>query len=386
MLKDITFNRHYILNKLREKKHRITFRKKYRPMQEAIDRFKKCDSGSKKPSAQIRKEINLCKKYWGCYPLHYFRYNLYRKDRSLSEAELLNYVPEFFFYELFLPWHNPKQYKILLADKIITEQFFRSLSIPQPHTICKLINSDIYSEELDKINFKVIAQKINDINCSKIFAKPADGHGGHGIYIFKKDAKGQYKTKDNDIFDEDFLNIVGSKNNYIIQSGIDQDPEMSRLYPHSVNTFRILTENKKGTVRIVDPVFFRVGRSGAEVDNFDQGGLLLTINVDTGTMSDHAISSHGEHLKSHPDTEILFKGRKVSKWKEIKASIMKFATKLPQFTYIGWDISLSKNGPTVLEANAGTGLDGLQLLSGGLRIVFKIDDPTYYWKNKVKRI
>ena len=46
--------------------------------------------------------------------------------------------------------------------------------------------------------------------------------------------------------------MLSRKNHdYIIQAGIVQDPEISRIYPESVNTCRIITENKNGTARIV---------------------------------------------------------------------------------------------------------------------------------------
>ncbi|GAI52270.1 unnamed protein product, partial [marine sediment metagenome] len=127
-------------------------------MAQAMRRYKKCDN--KKPKSRIRKEMNLCKKFWGCYPLHYYRYDLYRKDKELSESKLLNYIPEFFFYRLFLPFYDSEKYKILLTDKIITEQFFRSLSIPQPHTICKLINNHIYTSELVEISYNDVEQEL----------------------------------------------------------------------------------------------------------------------------------------------------------------------------------------------------------------------------------
>ena len=68
---------------------------------------------------------------------------------------------------------------------------------------------------------------------------------------------------------------------------------MKKIYPHSVNTFRFLTEHKNENVRILSPVFFRVGRNGNQVDNFDQDGLLTTIEADTGEMGDCIL--HHDH-------------------------------------------------------------------------------------------
>jgi len=374
----------YLFLRLKEIEHRLTYEKSYKRMVQAMERFKKCDD--KKPRSQINKEMKLCKKFWGCYPLHYYRYNLYRRDKDLSEKELLNYIPEFFFYELFLPFYDSKKYKILLEDKIITEQFFRSLAIPQAHTICKLINNQIYTSELEGKDFNTIEQELADRKYQKIFVKPAEGRGGHGIYIFNRNDKGHYLTRDSDIFNEKFLKKIGTKFDYIVQPGVSHDSEISKIYPHSVNTFRINTENKNGAVRILCPIFFRFGRNGNQVDNFDLGGLLLTIEVDTGKLGDYATSMQFEYFERHPDTNFPFRGHKISRWKEVKQFVVECAKKMPQFTYLGWDIALTLTGPLVIEANLGTGLDGLQIHSGGLREMFGIDDPKYYWKNMGKRI
>lgn len=373
----------YLARRLREVKHRLTYKKSYKRMAQAMERFKK--SSNKKPKSQMKEEINLCKKFWGCYPLHYYRYDLYKKDKQLSEHELLNYIPEFFFYNLFLLFYDSNKYEILLTDKIITEQLFRSLAIPQPHTICKLIDNYIYTNELVTIQYHNISQHLMDKKYQKIFVKPVDGQGGYGIYIFHRNSNGQYVTEGNDVFNEEFLNKIGAKNDYIIQAGIEQDPEISKIYPHSVNTFRIATENRNQEIRMLCSTL-RIGRGGNQVDNSAQDGIILKIDVDTGKMGDYASSEQCGYFEKHPDTKFVFKGFKISKWNKIKRFTMESAKKLPQFTYLGWDIALSKEGPLAIETNLGFGLDHYQAVLGGLREIFQINDPQFYWRNKGRRI
>jgi hypothetical protein len=58
---------------------------------------------------------------------------------------------------------------------------------------------------------------------------------------------------------------------------------------------------------------------------------------------------------------------------------------LPQFTYLGWDIALTKEGPLAIETNLGFGLDLYQVSLGGLREAFGIENPKFYWKNRGER-
>ena len=368
--------------KLAEITHRITYKYRDEKMTQAIERFKKCDN--KKPKSQIKKEMAVCKKFWGCHPLHYYRYNLYKKDKNLSESDLLDYIPEFFFYYLFLPFYNPKKYKKLLEDKNFAEQLLSSQNIPQPYTLCKLINNRIYNNRLIEIKFNNIVQDLSEKKCEKIFVKPLTGRGGHGIYIFNKNYNGQYLTKDCEIFNKHSLKKIGKKDDYIVQVGIEQDKVMSALYPHSVNTIKINTENKKGNVRIINAVL-RCGRSGAQVDNADQGGIFFRIEIDTGKTGYYATSMQGKYFEKHPDTNITFNRFRIPKWKEIKEFVIECTKKIPQPAYLGWDIALTKNGPIVLEVNYGPfSLDGLQICYGGVRKIFGIDNPEFYWKNKGK--
>ena len=365
-----------------EIRHRFAYEKSYERMSQAMRRFKECST--KKPKSQIRKEMKLCKNFWGCYPLHYFRYDLYTRDRQLSERELLNYIPEFFFYSLFLPFYDSEKYEILLADKIIMEHFFRSLGIPYPHTICKLINNHLYTNSLVAISHSDVEQELREKVYQRIFLKPADGQGGHGIYIFNKNDRGQYATKDNDVLSEEFLNKIGAQNDYIVQSGLEQDPEISKIYPHSVNTFRIATENKSGNVRILCATL-RFGRGGNQVDNGSQDGLFVKIDLETGQMGRYAASHQCEYFEKHPDTNFVFKGHKILNWNEIKKFTAENAKKLAQFTYLGWDVALTKGIPLAIETNLKFGLDHYQFALGGLREIFRISNPRFYWKNGGER-
>jgi len=350
-------------------------------MLQAMRRFKKCNN--KKPGSQIRKEVNLCKTFWGCYPLHYFRYDLYRRDRQFSDRELLNYIPEFFFYSLFLPFYDSKKYEILLADKIIMELFFTSLAIPQPRTICKLINNRIYISQLIQTSYKHVKEDLAEKEYRKVFVKPANGQGGYGTYVFSRSDRGQYITEAGDILNDEFLNEIGVKNDWIIQPGIEQDPEISNIYPNSVNTCRIVTESKNGNSRVAC-CELRIGKDGNQMDNFCQGGIAVQIDANRGKLGDYAISEQCEYFEKHPDTNFVFKGYKILNWNKVKEFTIKCAKKMPQFAYLGWDIVLTKNGPIVMETHLYFGLDGIQIVSGGLRETFRISDPQFYWKNRGK--
>ena len=369
----------YLGFKLRQFKHRLIFKYKYPRMKSASIRYKYCKD--KKFVSKIREEIAICRDYWGCYPLHYFRYDLYKIGKELAKEELINYIPEFFFYNLFLPYYDKDKYSILLGDKNILEQLFRSVNIKQPSTICKIVNSKIYTSDMMEKQFDEINLELTEKRYKKIFVKPVDGEGGHGIMIFHLNENNEYTDNNQVKFNETFLLNIGKENNYIIQKGIMQDESITKIYPNAVNTFRIATENIKGKVRLVCSVL-RIGREGKEVDNASQDGIVLGIDSNNGKCREYAVTEEGEIFYEHPDTKFIFKNHKINNWSTIKNFTIECALKLPEFVYLGWDIALTKEGPIAIEANLGFGLDLYQIALGGLKEAFEINDPNKYWGNR----
>jgi len=368
----------YVGLKILEFKYRFYFKKQYDLMSHAVERFKSCKS--KKPRKQIKREMRVCKDYWKCYPLHYIRYELYKKDKVLSENELINYIPEFFFYNIFLPFFNMDEFGFIVNDKIRTENYFKSLNIAQPLTIAKLINKQLYTSDLRIADFNSINKELHNNNYKKIFIKPAKGRGGYGIDIFHRNLNDEYLTEDNLLFTKEFLLQIGEKDNYIIQPGLKQSPKISRIYPFSLNTFRIVTERKDNSTRIICATL-RIGINNCQLDNVSQGGVRVVIDINKCILGDLATNRICEVFYKHPNTNFIFKGYKISDWQSIKNFTIENAAKIPYFIYIGWDIALTLDGPVAIEANLDFGLDHFQVPIGGLREYFKIDNPDFYWRN-----
>lgn len=348
----------------------------------AMMRFDSCEN-KKKPS-QIKAEIQTYKKFWKCYPYEFFLCDLYREENAVTTTELINYIPSFFWFYLYLPHHTSYKYRMITDNKIVSEHFFRSAEISQPDTLCTIVNGNLYSPHMGLWTYDLVKDELRQKNYEKIFIKPAEGGGSKGIFVFHKNDEGDYITSKNILFDRIFLSSIGKAHDYILQPGIVQDPQISKMYPESVNTFRIITENKNGEIRVVCAML-RIGRGKNEVDNASAGGVFIKIDINSGKLSPYAMSYDGEKFPEHPDTHFIFQQVKISRWNEILKFAEKSAGKLPFFTHLAWDIAITVNGPVAIEANLGPGIGGLQISHGGLRELFGIDDPGYYWKNPGNR-
>ncbi|MBG0788306.1 MAG: hypothetical protein H0S79_24720 [Anaerolineaceae bacterium] len=366
--------------KFAEFRHRFSYQKAYYRMKAGMERYRACEN--KKPAALIRKEIRLAHKFWGCYPLFYYRHNLYRTDQHLSEEELLNFIPAFFFHRLLMaPYYNNK-YRHLVDNKNISSWLYQGLAIPHAQTIAQLINGRAYDPGMKPIPLATLLDQINQTEAESIFIKPSDGIGGRDILKATQSDQG-FRLPDGEQLSEKFFTGLMEKRNYIIQAGLQQAAALNEIYPDSINTFRIITENLSGQPRLV-AALLRIGQSNSYVDNFTQGGIALGIDLASGQALEQGSFETAEKITHHPDTRYRFADFTVPNWPALASFVLECCQKLSFFPHLGWDIALTDKGPLVIEQNIDIGPDLPQMALGGLRLAYNIDDPMAYWRQSSK--
>ena len=204
----------------------------------------------------------------------------------------------------------------------------------------------------------------------KIFmAKPIDGGCGHGIE--------KINTEEYNSLDEVYEHINKDGTNFELEELIVQHPEVSKVYPGSINTVRVVTivttkegksiltvpEEERKNVELVPHVictYFRIG-NGKFVDNFNSGGMVAPVDENTGVVSQVAIDKQKNVYEVHPQTGNKIKGFKFPYWEEA-LNMCKEATKvIPEMGYVGWDVCFTPNGPVFVEGNEFPGHDIYQL-------------------------
>lgn len=175
------------------------------------------------------------------------------------------------------------------------------------------------------------------------FAKPYIGESGKGI---EKIRVSDFKTT------EELYEYVTSKekNFGVIEEVIEQHPEVSKLYPHALNCLRVVTLVANGEAHILYAVF-KTGNNGKFVDNLENGGLACHCDLDKGVITGRGHTSALVCYDEHPATGVRFEGFKIPYSEEIKALVKKAALVVPNFSYVGWDVCITPNGPALVEGN-----------------------------------
>ena len=251
---------------------------------------------------------------------------------------------------------NTKKYRKILDKKNLTHQVFG-----------KYYKRDLICIK-DEKEFNKFEEFVS--NNKKFILKPLAGHSGDGIEIIN--------SKDFDSA-QDLYNYALEKAPFVAEELIVQDKGLGCFHENSVNTIRVVTFYYKNDVSILW-TFLRTGQGDSNVDNMGASGLGALINPETGVVMTDGFDWHNKKTKVHPDSNIKFKGYKIPKWNELLDMVKELASELSEMHCVGWDLSLTKKGWVLVEANARPQTVAVQTFSGkGYRPVY---DNMY---NLVKR-
>lgn len=180
----------------------------------------------------------------------------------------------------------------------------------------------------------------------KIVVKPLSESCGKGVEILNvtnKNAK------------EIYTNLLETKR-YLVEEVASQCKELASLHKTSINTIRMVTLKEE-----IVAAFLRIGSDNNIVDNFNHGGLVVPINIETGVIDYLAIDKKGNLYENHPISKKPIVGFQIPKWKKIKSFVKEAAKEIPEMGYVGWDVSLGEKGPFLIEGNEFPGHDLYQL-------------------------
>ena len=198
----------------------------------------------------------------------------------------------------------------------------------------------------------------------KLAIKPANGSGGGGIMIIKKDKNGHWTSGGKPISEQSIcahmariimgMYAFGSKDQVLIEQCIEPHPFFHEIFPAGVPDFRVILLHNKAVMSMLR---MPTERSDGKA-NLHQGGLGIGIDMQGGSLKE-AYDGYS-YFECHPDNGHAILGKAIPMWEDILALSVKTSAAFP-LDYLGVDIVLDKTlGPMVLEINVRPGL-GIQL-------------------------
>lgn len=281
----------------------------------------------KKLRRDIEKEIIKCYLLNHTLPVEFFQYHLYKKNLMERECWLSDYERWSILHERF---------KQSIHDEINEKISFYQLA------------KDFFKRDVCEVSASTSSEDFVDFTSRHpdIFVKPMEGFYGQQTYklhVSDKDEAHQVWKK------------LADHGKWIVEELIVQDDAMAAWNESSVNTVRLPSFiTADGAHKILVPII-RTGAKDQIVDNTSGGGYYASIDVETGTIIDHALDKQGQIVKEHPGSGMTFKGWQVPRWKELLDVCERLHRSLPPYhRYIAFDFALSKTaGWVVIEANWG---------------------------------
>jgi hypothetical protein len=373
---------YYFWKKLSEKQTR----KRYKAIffKHDFERFANC--ANPKPANRMKQEIKALHQYWGCYPFQYYRFDFYKQDCPHSVEEMKKYVPLYFLHHLYFPL-SYKDYGVLCEDKLMTYALLKAYEVPQPRLLFCFDHNTFFDGANNPVSDTDVDALINASAAATLFVKPRFGSEGKGIVVYNKKG-GVFTDEKGSVLDHAFFKTSGAKSTqgrdasgfYIVQEGLVQHDELSRIYPQAVNTYRIITECRNGEARILYCVV-RMGSGGRQIDNASAGGIFVRVDLETGTLYKSAQAFDQSTCTVHPDTGFRFEGVKMESWEQTKAFTIAAARKLREIRYLGWDIAFTTSGPSVIEFNNKPDMAGIQDSYGGIRDDLQINPKDWWYQS-----
>lgn len=278
------------------------------------------------------------KKHLGREVPTYWHQYLYSRNGIYSEK----YIPASVYVTSIIYRLNDLQYCPAYVDKGFYDTLFPDVN--RPKTFIKNVNG-FYYDDKNPISKAEAIDRCS--NLKEAIIKPSVfGTWGEGVKLFHTE-NGIIPDMDmsiNDLFAQ-------YKKGFIVQSKLEQHPDLARLNPTSVNTIRVMSYRKEDEVIILYAVI-RIGRLGKVVDNETAGGIKADIDLQTGRIKGPAFGNPTEKNMPQTDSGAVLDNYLIPSFPQVLDFVKNLHLRLPYFRLIGWDISVDTNGqPVMIEWN-----------------------------------
>lgn len=266
-------------------------------------------------------------------------YSAFTKSFDPAYFPELIYIPEFQKYENLWP-----EYCKVYSDKNLLPVIAAGVGVKTPlcHlTMTKGVLKNTVGQDISLDEACMLLEGKGDI-----FVKPTVGSSsGKGCFMASiVDGKDAYSGKPV----KQLLESLGM--DYCVQEKLVCHDSIRKLYPSSVNTFRIMTYRWKDEFCHA-PATMRIGSGGSYLDNIHAGGMCISIN-DDGTLHDKAFTEFAASFDKHPDTGVVFSGHQIANFHQAIDAAITMHKAVPQVGLIHWDFTIDQNGePVLIEAN-----------------------------------
>jgi hypothetical protein len=285
-------------------------------------------------------------------------YNLGLFDPNMPTAAKRTYIGGYQLWRLFLAF-NPQEYHELTVKKLRFNAFAAEAGLPTPEILAVVTTRPAAEHGFPSLGTeKELGDWMARNLVHDIVLKPVDGTKGWGVLSLGERLENGTRWRTLPSGDVIELPAVWAhcarylyRGGVIIQRRLVPHPTLAKLMPDVLHTVRVVTYLDPEPV-IVDAVL-RVGMGKGPVDNLAQGGIVVRLDLASGRCEQGTMLVDGlpQHVDDHPVSGSRITGLMLPDWDQVCDLVKAAARKLSMQKSIGWDVSLTTDGPVLLEGN-----------------------------------
>jgi hypothetical protein len=284
-------------------------------------------------------------------------YNLGLFDPSVTPKSKRDYIGRYEIYRIFTKF-NPQEHHHLTNKKMHFNAFARAAQLPTTEILAIVTSRDSEFSGPVLRTEEQLETWMQENAIEDVVLKPVAGTKGWGILSLGARAADEQRWRK--LPGREFASVQEiwtHCNRYLPHGGVlierrlAPHPTLASLMPDVLHTVRVVTY-LDGEPTILDAAL-RVGLGKGPADNMAQGGIVVPIDLDTGTCGQGVILINDipHSIDEHPVTGGRITGLTLPYWPEVCDIARKAAEAFSMQKSIGWDVALTTRGPVLLEGN-----------------------------------
>lgn len=312
----------------KERRKRVIARKQ----KKAVERVMEETGWSKEKAESIMQEAA---DRTGCLFEEYAEFQMYKYPENVQNEMFFKSMSK----KITKRYNTDKSFNLLLCDKDATNKHLMEY-VKRPWVTTEGTTFEEFCE-----TFKGI---------KKVFYKPLSLNGGRGAVPFDL-------TEENmkEVYDE-----VTSYESGVVEKYVIQHHKLNELSSTAVNTLRFVTVSSDVQPVTADGKQFdfayvvqKMGGENSVVDNLHAGGIAAVVDMEKGVIATDGIDQYGNIVEYHPVTGTKIKGFEIPMYHEAVEMIKDAVEKYNLVGYLGWDVSIEEDGPSLIELNLTPGVN-----------------------------
>lgn len=296
---------------------------------------------------------------------------------GLNEQNYTDFLPDYQYFMLHPLNHH---FKIWVNDKLTLKYILdgEDTRDTMPRYYLYVENNGDYTYLMDAPDYiKRDSDFIFNLLKDKgtLAAKPNSGTSGGRGFMKLEYRSGEIYCNNAPMSKADFDAAVSDFKNTIVTEYAYQHEDLSKIWPDSECTLRVVMAKLPHTDRYSDPEWeciisyarFGTSRSGG-ASNLSSGGIGIGFDFENGRFKDYGIRykrfcPDGEWMCfEHPDTHVVWKSAALPNWNIVREKIDRVCKRISSLDYLGLDIIITPTGLKFCEINTHPAADYEQIL------------------------